>query len=195
MNDNTTPRRARSTRSPEAAERLRRSRARIRDRRDAARKREQAVSGAVKQYITAWQQITNIEQARDDRIAALHQQIAAAKEQAATEISEHRQRQARAAAAIREQGNTDDDVADLLEITPKQARQLIAAANDAAKTSATLLGSTGDRRKPDIADQRTEGGPIVGLEPTRSATDTARKVFQGSETPPTGEIRESTELG
>ncbi|MEV5835583.1 hypothetical protein [Nocardia sp. NPDC052112] len=195
MNDNITPRRARSTRSPEAVERLRRSRDRIRDRRDAARRREQAVSGAVKQYITAWQEITSIEQAREDRIAALHQQITAAKERAATEIAEHRQRQALAAATIREQGNTDDDVADLLEITPKQARQLIAAANDAANTGATVLGSTGDRGKADTANKRAEGGPFVRPGFTRSATDTARKVFHRSETPQPDEIQEFPERG
>ncbi|MEV2225444.1 hypothetical protein AB0E01_37050 [Nocardia vinacea] len=195
MNDNVTPRRARNTRSPEAAERLRRSRALIRDRRDAARKREQAVTAAVKQYITAWQEITNIEHARDDRIAALHQQITAAKERAATEIAEHRQRQALAAATIREQGNTDDDVADLLEITPKEARQLIAAANEAAKSGATVFGSTGDERKPDTADQHTEGGPVVGSEPMRASTDAARKVLHSSETPPPVEIQEYPERG
>ncbi|WP_433521542.1 hypothetical protein ACQPZ2_30095 [Nocardia pseudovaccinii] len=64
----------------------------------------------------------NIERARDDRIAALHQQITAAKQRAATDIADHQQRQALAAATIRQQGNTEDEVAELLEITPKQAR-------------------------------------------------------------------------
>ncbi|WP_063047951.1 hypothetical protein [Nocardia pseudovaccinii] len=184
MNDNIAPRRARGTRSPEAAERIRRSRALIRDRRDAARKREQAVTAAVTRYITAWQEITNIERARDDRIAALQQQITAAKERAATEKAEHQQRQALAAATIREQGNTDDEVAELLEITPKQARQLIAAANDGAKTGAIVLGSTGGRPKPDNTDQRAEHQPIGGPQPTRSASDDSRKGLHSNETPP-----------
>lgn len=187
MDKNVAPRRARGIRSPEVVDRLERSRARIRDRRDAARKREQAVTGEVKRYIAAWQAIANIEQTRDDNIAALQQQIAAARERAAAEIAEHRHRQALAATRIREQGNTDDDVAELLEITPKQARQLIAAANEAMKTDATVLHSTDDLGKPDAVDQRAEGGSAVGPEPTRPAADAAQRFFRGSESTSTGE--------
>ncbi|MFI6958604.1 hypothetical protein ACIBJI_34700 [Nocardia sp. NPDC050408] len=187
MDKNVASRRARGTRSPEVVARLERSRARIRDRRDAARKREQAVTGEVRRYIAAWQAITRIEEARDDNIAALQQQIAAARERAAAEIEEHRHRQALAAARIREQGNTDDDVADLLEITPKQARQLVAAADDATKTRDPDVGARRDGMKTGAPGQRFERGLAADPESMSAAVEVSRRVPGGGDSAPTGE--------
>ncbi|MEV6334645.1 hypothetical protein AB0M12_07995 [Nocardia vinacea] len=122
------PRSPRTVRSPEALERLERSRARIRERREQERQRERAITDAVKRYLIDWQAITTCEAKRDQEIEALRQQISAVESRAIEEIARHRADQAVAAAVIRDQDQTDEDVADLLEISVKQARQLITAA-------------------------------------------------------------------
>jgi hypothetical protein len=101
---------------------------RIRERRALARQRERAITDAVKRYLTDWQAITTCEAKRDQEIEALRQQISAVESRATEEIARHRADQALAAAVIRDQDQTGEDVADLLEISVKQARQLITAA-------------------------------------------------------------------
>ncbi|WP_433709652.1 hypothetical protein ACQP2U_24630 [Nocardia sp. CA-084685] len=117
----------RTIRSPEVVERLQRSRDRIRERRALARQRERTITEAVKRYLSNWQAITACEAKRDNEIEALRQQISEVESRAAREIARHRGDQAEAAAVIRDHGQTDDDVAELLEISTKQARQLITA--------------------------------------------------------------------
>ncbi|MFE9324029.1 hypothetical protein ACIHDR_41660 [Nocardia sp. NPDC052278] len=82
----------------------------------------------MKRYLRDWQAITACEAKRDNEIEALRQQISDVEARAAREIARHRSDQAEAAAVIRDHGQTDDDVAELLEISTKQARQLITAA-------------------------------------------------------------------
>jgi hypothetical protein len=60
--------------------------------------------------------------------SALRQQISEVESRAAQQIAGYRADQAEAAAVIRDHGQTDDDVAELLEISTKQARQLITTA-------------------------------------------------------------------
>ncbi|MGO4612959.1 hypothetical protein AB4305_03275 [Nocardia sp. 2YAB30] len=128
---------SRTPQHPEVRDRLERSRGRVRARRARARQREQAITAAVKQYLAAWEAIAAREAKRDSDIEALRQQITVLQARAAEEIASHRTQQALAAATIRDQGQTDDDVAELLEITPKQARQLIIAARTATSTDET----------------------------------------------------------
>ncbi|WP_327118849.1 hypothetical protein OHB12_11635 [Nocardia sp. NBC_01730] len=116
----------RKDRSPEVVERLERSRVRIRERRALARQRERAITEAVKRYLADWQAIAACEAKRNNEIEALRQQITDAESRAAQEIAGYRVDQAEAAAVIRDHGQTDDDVAELLEISTKQVRQLIA---------------------------------------------------------------------
>ncbi|MFI2478769.1 hypothetical protein [Nocardia xishanensis] len=118
----------RTHRRPEVRQRLERSRERVHARRQQARQREQRITAAVKQYITAWEAITACETTCDAEVEALRQQITRVQQRAAEQIAAHRTQQALAAAAIRDQGQSDDDVAELLEISTKQARQLITAA-------------------------------------------------------------------
>ncbi|MFX0580985.1 hypothetical protein [Nocardia nepalensis] len=82
----------------------------------------------MKRYLIDWQAIRTCEAKRDQEIEALRQQISAVESRASEEIARHRADQAVAAAVIRDQDQTDEDVADLLEISVKQARQLITAA-------------------------------------------------------------------
>jgi hypothetical protein len=86
------------------------------------------ITEAVKRYLSDWQAITACEAKRDNEIEALRQQISDVESRAAREIARYRGDQAEAAAVIRDQSQTDDDVAELLEISTKQARQLITTA-------------------------------------------------------------------
>ncbi|WP_280378315.1 hypothetical protein [Nocardia wallacei] len=117
-----------AARSPEVVARLERLRQQTVERRAAAREKEKTVTGAVRGYISAWHAIRVIEQRRDQEIASLRQQIDDTTARAAAEIAEYHHAQADSAATIHAQGHNDTEIAELLEITPKQVRQLLATA-------------------------------------------------------------------
>ncbi|WP_327097169.1 hypothetical protein OIE68_46160 [Nocardia vinacea] len=142
MSSRRPPRSPRTDRSPEVVERLERSRDRIRERLALARQRERAIHEAVKRYLTDWQAITACETKRDNEIKALRQQIAEVESRAAQEIARYRANQAEVAAVIRDHGQTDDDVAELLEISTKQARQLVTTARAQRATTSPTPTST-----------------------------------------------------
>ncbi|WP_216910641.1 hypothetical protein [Nocardia noduli] len=122
--------------------RLERSRERVRQRRVLARQREQTIAAAVRRYLQAWQAINACEAARDREVADLRGQISAVQNRATEEITRLRADQAAVAALIRDQGQSDDDVADLLEISAKQVRQLISTARAHASDPRPSLGSS-----------------------------------------------------
>lgn len=130
MND---PRTSRSKRGQDAgklAGQLRHSREVMDRRRALERRREQNVSDAVRQYWSAWQAISTIEQRRDRRITALHDKIRHLEQTATAEIAVHHTRQAAAVARMNEHGCSTDDIAELLEISLRGARQLLAAGQE-----------------------------------------------------------------
>lgn len=127
MNDPRTSRSARGQEAGELAARLHHSRQVMDRRRAVERQREQNVSDAVREYWSAWQAISTIEQRRDRRIRALHDKIGHLEQAAATEIAVHHTRQTSAVARMNEHGCSTDDIAELLEISVKNARQLLAA--------------------------------------------------------------------
>ncbi|MGY1898328.1 hypothetical protein ACW9HG_23125 [Nocardia gipuzkoensis] len=96
----------------------------------------------MKRYLADWEAITACETKRDQDIAALRQQISDVESRAAEEIARHRANQAEAAVVIRDHGASDEDVAELLEISPKQARQLVAAARANRDTTAPEASPT-----------------------------------------------------
>jgi len=173
--------RPRKRSSPEVVARLQRSRRRAMDRRAAAREREKIVTTAVRDYISAWHAIELVQQRRDNEIANLKGQIDIATARAADEITGHEQGQIEAAATIHAEGHNDDDIADLLEISTRQARQLIAASrknvgDNTARTSpsdpSSAIEHPSGRSKPDegnVALTRnkdsgtTNGGSSSGL--------------------------------
>ena len=169
------PRSPRTARSPEMTQRVQRSRERVRRRRELARERDREVSAAVRRYLTDWQAITACETKRDAEITELRRRISVV-EEAATQIAGLRADQGHAAAIIRDQpGHTDDDVADLLEITPKQVRQLITLArtqpNEPAE-SADVAAPTDTT--PDHAVQTEEPQAGTGsARPPTTAGDSA----------------------
>lgn len=138
--------RPRKRSSPEVVARLQRSRRRTMDRRAAARASERTVTAAIQDYISAWHAIQLVEQRRDKNIVELKKQIDQATARAADEIAGHQRAQAEAAATMHSEGHNDDEIAELLEITPKQARQ--------------LLGAT----------RKIEGGNLPGINPSHQTS-------------------------
>ena len=130
MNDSRASRSKRGQDAGKLAGQLRHSREVMDRRRALERRREQIVSAAVRQYWSAWQAISTIEQRRDRRIRALHDKIRHLEEAAATDIAVHRTRQAAAVARMNEHGCSTDDIAELLEISVRAARQLLATGQE-----------------------------------------------------------------
>ncbi|QIS22164.1 hypothetical protein [Nocardia terpenica] len=149
------------------AARLQRSRRKTRDLRTAAREREKIVTAAVRDYIAAWAAIVELQRRRDADIDALHRQIAEVTERANERIGDHEVIQARAAAQIHAQGHTDDDIADLLEITPRHARRLLAAARAGERSEQDQPDepSTGVGRVAPVREQVTEVADGTGRAP------------------------------
>ncbi|MEV6099438.1 hypothetical protein [Nocardia sp. NPDC051981] len=133
MTDKPRPRRSRARRndSPELLERLQRSHQRSLERRAAATEREKAITRAVGDYLSAWNAIVGVEHRRDREESELRQQIDAVNARAASEITAHEQAQAAAAGVVRAYVHTDEELAELLEITVKRARQLVASSRAA----------------------------------------------------------------
>ncbi|MFG3621266.1 hypothetical protein [Nocardia sp. NPDC047654] len=168
MSSRRPPRSPRTPRSPELVARLERSRARSKRRRELARQKERAIQEAVKRYLTDWEAITACETRRDQNIAALRQQISDLEERAGSEIARYRADQAEAAAVIGDHGGSEQDVAELFEISPKLARQLIAAARGARTTtppqpssSAAVAATELERVGPTTAQPRTRTPPVA----------------------------------
>ncbi|WP_405180859.1 hypothetical protein OG225_06580 [Nocardia sp. NBC_01377] len=132
----------------------------MRQRRVLARQREQTIAAAVRGYLQAWQAINACEAARDREVADLRGQISAVQNRATEEITRLRAEQAVVAALIRDQGQSDDDVADLLEISAKQVRQLISTARAHASDPRTSRGSSQDRRERRQAPPESESGEV-----------------------------------
>ncbi|OXR43116.1 hypothetical protein B7C42_05002 [Nocardia cerradoensis] len=68
-----------------------------------------------------------IEQRRDRRIRALHDKIRHLEQTATTDIAVHHTKQAAAVARMNEHGCSTDDIAELLKVSLKGVRQLLAA--------------------------------------------------------------------
>ncbi|MFX0575057.1 hypothetical protein [Nocardia nepalensis] len=141
---------------------MERSHARIRARREEAREKERTIADAVKRYLNHWQAITAREAERDQEVEALRLQISVVESRAAEDIARLRADQARAAALIRDQGQSDDDVAELLEISTKHARQLI---NAGRATGSTTSPNVPLKSATTLTQQPHRDAPGVDLNP------------------------------
>ncbi|BDT87263.1 hypothetical protein [Nocardia cyriacigeorgica] len=139
------PRPSRRNRSPELIQRLERSRERERRRKDEARERERVIRAAIKDYIAEWHAIAECEAKIAREVAALKQAIRSIEEQAEREKAEHHVRQAGATARMRETGLAEIEISELLEITPREVRQLLARARAAHEGLAAGSGQSDDR--------------------------------------------------
>ncbi|MBY8863545.1 hypothetical protein K7711_44250 [Nocardia sp. CA2R105] len=179
MDENRRPRAARVRRgsSPEVAARLQRSRRRALDHRAAVREREKIVTAAVRDYINAWHAIGLVQQRRDTDIDDLKRRIQDVTVGAANEIADHEQAQAAAAAAIQEQGHTDNEIAELLEISTKRARQLVSASGrtEAAKTGNSQPDTDSEQVGASGVHESEDSDPLGETGRTRELGHGARK--------------------
>ncbi|WP_416566143.1 hypothetical protein [Nocardia testacea] len=140
----------RGGRAPEVVERLERSRDRLRQRRARERQRENEIKAAVAQHIDAWQSTNALIAGRDTEIEKLRTQIAELETACAHQVALQRARQATAAAAIKQYGESDEAIAELLEITTREVRQLLTA----ARTSTGGEHSERQQKPVDIWERR-----------------------------------------
>ncbi|MEV6361352.1 hypothetical protein [Nocardia asteroides] len=118
----------RTKRDPESVRRLDEARELMKVRRSEAERRETATMNAVEIYLHAAGLIRQHLDVRDRRIGELRSQIEQLELEHAAEADQWRAHQARAVAAMREQGESDDNIGQLLELTGRQVRQLVAEA-------------------------------------------------------------------
>lgn len=128
---------------------------------------------AVRDYIAAWAAIREVQRRRDDDVEALQRQITEVTDRATERIAGHEAVQARAAARIHAQGHTDDDIADLLEITPKRVRRLVATARaeDESAHDEASEHTTGRVRTPPAGEEADRVVEDRGSSPTSPLGD------------------------
>ncbi|MGH4009674.1 MAG: hypothetical protein ACRDTH_16245 [Pseudonocardiaceae bacterium] len=133
VEDGTTKRR-RARLPTEAAARLQRLRKRNADQLEAQREAERRIEAALKVYVDADVSISVIERARDEKVAGLERQIEQAREAAQERIEQIRAQQAVAVWQLNAAGRTVEQIAELLEVSQKEARRLLSAGRTAAES-------------------------------------------------------------
>lgn len=118
----------RTKRDPELVRRLDKVRQVMKVRRTEAERRAAATMDAVETYLHAAGVIRQSLAVRDQRIGELRRQIEQLEREHEAEAARWRARQASAIAAMRDLGEPDGSIGELLELTGKQVRQLMSAA-------------------------------------------------------------------
>lgn len=144
--ENDTPTRRRARRPTEAAARLTRLRKRNTDQQEAQREAERRIETALTAYVDADVSITAVGQDRDDKVAGLERQLEQVRTAAQVKIEQIRQQQALAVWHISDAGRTLEQIAELLEVSHKDARQLLSVGRTAAASDAAT--APGRRSKP-----------------------------------------------
>ncbi|TVT23389.1 hypothetical protein FNH05_33035 [Amycolatopsis rhizosphaerae] len=127
----TTPRK-RARRSTATSRKLEAARERLANQLAEERQREERIKQALRDYMAAGEKIAVAENACEEKVAALTNRIERLREQAREKVAGAHAQQGRSALAMHEAGRTVEQVADLLAVSEKKARQLIAAGRDAA---------------------------------------------------------------
>ncbi|MFG1774784.1 hypothetical protein ACGFIX_34855 [Nocardia salmonicida] len=148
----------RSKRDPEVRQRLDRIRDLMKVRRQAAHRREIDIIEAIKAYLLAAGLINEGIASRDHRIDELRRQIEHVETEHAAEVSQWRGQQARAVASIRDLGESEDGIAELLDLTSKQVRQHLAVARATHRPTVETgkrgqLPSSKPGQTPDVASE------------------------------------------
>lgn len=155
----------RSKRDPELSRRLDEVHNVMKVRRDAAERRETATMDAVQTYLQASGSIRRCTAIRDQRVGELRSRIEQLEREHQAEVTRWRGQQAGAVTAMRELGESDTGIGELLELTSKQVRQLMTTARASEQT----------RIDPDGQDLSTVPGLAlddrgeVGQESSRAA--------------------------
>ncbi|MGW5219939.1 hypothetical protein ACWEQA_18905 [Nocardia sp. NPDC004085] len=121
------------------AEELEKRRTRRVERHAAVRERQARIDAAEKQYTEAWTGTKVAENDLADEIAVLQRRIEEARSRTAAQIAECRRHQALAAAAIRREGCNVEELADILDVSQNEARQLLAEARSLQRAEADAV--------------------------------------------------------
>lgn len=157
----------RSKRDPELVRRLDEVRQVMKVRRTEAERRAAATMDAVQTYLHAAGAIRQSLAVRDQRIGELRQQIEQLEREHEAEAARWRARQVSAIVAMRELGESDAGIGQLLELTVKQVRQLMAAADRAGEQSVADAAHPEQGTTPgnslEVVRAEVEPGPQVVL--------------------------------
>lgn len=163
----------RSKRDPDVRQRLNQIRDLMKVRRAEARHREAATTEAVTTYLLAAGSIRECGAERDRHIDELRTRIERVEREHSADVARWYAQQAQAVAAIRDLGETDEGIGELLKLTTKQVRHLLALER---KTRATVIdagvpGGGSSKSGPGwTADKTQAGAPRLDLSERNSPT-------------------------
>jgi len=147
VEDGTTKRR-RSRRPTEAAARLERLRQRNANQLEAQREAERRIEAALKAYVDADVSIRAVERARDEKVTGLEQQIEQARDAAQDRIEQIQAQQAVAVWQLNAAGRTVEQIAELLEVSQKDARRLLSAGRTAVELDSVATSGNSNSSTP-----------------------------------------------
>jgi hypothetical protein len=116
---------ARGRRTTRVSQQLARARERNNRQLIAIRERELQIDQGIRDYVAATQQIDTADQACQDKVTCLERKIVEARAARDMAVADVRAAQARAVWAIHTAGRTVKQIAELLELSEKAARQLM----------------------------------------------------------------------
>lgn len=174
----TTPKK-RARRSTLASRKLEAARQRLANQLAEERDREERIRQALRSFMDAGQKIAATEEACEEKVAELERRIERLREKAQEKVAGAHTEQARAALAMHEAGRTVEQVAELLEVSQKEARRLIAAGRGA---SAKPDGASSARR-PDRAVWSASGINPASPAPAIGAVASSEAAQDGDAVP------------
>lgn len=155
--DHATVRRAGSRRrSPAVAQQLKARQERRNEQRAAQRERQKRIEDAYEAFTTAFGAIEEAKLATADKVAALNEQIAQAHGQEKETIAGEQRKQALAAAAIRAEVSSVDEVAEQLQISVTEARHLLKMVRTATDSASSPAPKTAKPRLPGPSQHTAE---------------------------------------
>lgn len=119
------------------------------------REREQRVELALREYVAATEQVAAVEHSFEDRLSRLAAKMDEVRAERDSRLGDTRDARARAVFAIHDAGRTVKQVADLLELSEKAARQLIGQGRTVASAE------TGGGRGPSPRGRARPRGAVV----------------------------------
>lgn len=183
MAEDGSTKRSRARRPTEAAARLQRLRTRNANQLEAQREAERQIEAALKVYVDADVSISVVERARDEKVTGLERQIEQAREAAQERIEQIQAQQAVAVWQLNAAGRTVEQIAELLEVSQKEARRLLSAGRTAAEldlvtapdASGTPSGNAdpADQQQPSqvSAGAASEQRHLSGIDSHQDGTD------------------------
>ncbi|WP_034271040.1 hypothetical protein [Haloechinothrix halophila] len=149
MTETKTSPKKRARRSTLASRKLEAARQRLANQLAEERDREERIKQALRSFMDAGQKIAAAEEACEEKVAELEKRIERLREKAQENVAGAHTEQTCAALTMHEAGRTMEQVAELLEVSQKEARRLIAAGREASAEP----GGSSPKRRPDRATE------------------------------------------